>query len=86
VQSKNFHVEVKSMLGGEEVLLHIEHDGLTATLAGLTASRSGQTTTQASQTTTQAVRSPEHRGGSDSSIPEPRHGEEDWRKSITDYL
>jgi hypothetical protein len=62
VQSKNFHVEVKSMLGGEQVLLHIEHDGLTTTPAGLTASRSDQTTAQADQTTTQAVRSPEHRG------------------------
>jgi hypothetical protein len=54
VQSKNFHVEAKPMLGDEEILLCIEPDGLTATTAGLTTTQTGQTTAQAGQIATQA--------------------------------
>jgi hypothetical protein len=49
VQSKNFHVKAKLMLGGEEILLYIEPDGLTAM--------------QATQTTTQASRTARTQGG-----------------------
>jgi hypothetical protein len=51
VQGKNFHVEVKLVLGGETILLYTEPNGLTATPAGLTATQIGQTTTQAGLTT-----------------------------------
>jgi hypothetical protein len=45
VQIKNFHIEAKSMLGGEKILLYIELDCLTATPAGLTTTQTGQTAT-----------------------------------------
>jgi hypothetical protein len=48
VQSKNFHVEAKPMLGSEEIMFYTEPEGLTATSAGLTATQTGQITTQAS--------------------------------------
>jgi hypothetical protein len=62
VQSKNFHVEAKPMLGGEKILVYIEPDGLTAMLAGLTATQTGQTTTRHSQTTAQASQTTTHIG------------------------
>jgi hypothetical protein len=51
VQSKNFHVEAKPMLGREEILFRTEPDGSTATPASLTA-------TQISQTPARVVRPP----------------------------
>jgi hypothetical protein len=53
VQSKNFHVEAKSMLRDEKILIYTEPDGLTATMAGLTTTQTGQTTTRHGETTTQ---------------------------------
>jgi hypothetical protein len=53
VQSKNFHVEAKSMLGDEKILIYTEPDGLTATMAGLTTTQTGQTTTRHGETTMQ---------------------------------
>jgi hypothetical protein len=50
IQSKNFHVEAKSMLGSEATLCYTEPGGPTAMLVGLTAAQTGQTATQASQT------------------------------------
>jgi hypothetical protein len=42
------------VLGGEEILLYIEFDGLTATPAGLTTTQTIQTATRHGQTTTLA--------------------------------
>jgi hypothetical protein len=86
VQCKNFHVEAKPMLEGKKNLLYTELDGPTATPAGLTATQTGQTTTSSGQTAAQAGSTAITQGGSDSSVPEPEHVEEDWRKSIADYL
>jgi hypothetical protein len=41
VQSKNFHVEAKSMLGSEEIMFHTEPNGLTTTQTGQTAVTAG---------------------------------------------
>jgi ribonuclease HI len=46
VQDKNFHVQAKPVLGGEEILLYTEPDGLTATPSGLTATQTDQTITR----------------------------------------
>jgi hypothetical protein len=50
VQSKNFHVEAKSMLKGEKILLCTEPDDLTATQTGQTVTKSSQTAAQAGPT------------------------------------
>jgi hypothetical protein len=63
VQSKNFHVEEKPMLGNEKILLCIEPDGLTATQISQTATRRGQTIMQAGQTATQASSAIGKQGG-----------------------
>jgi hypothetical protein len=54
VQSKNFHVEAKSMLGSEEIMFYTKPSGLTTTSARLTTTQTCQTAVQADQTTTQA--------------------------------
>jgi hypothetical protein len=54
VQSKNFHVEAKLMLGGKKILLYKEPNGLTPMPAGLAATQTGQTTTRCGQTAAQA--------------------------------
>jgi hypothetical protein len=89
VESKNFHVKAKLMLGGEKILLCTEPDGLTATPAGLTATQTGQTTTRRGQTTEQASQTATHagqtartQGGNSSSVSESGHVEEDLRKPI----
>jgi ribonuclease HI len=43
VQDKNFHVETKLVLGGEEILLYTKPNGLTTTHTGQTATRCDQT-------------------------------------------
>jgi hypothetical protein len=79
VQSKNFHVEAKSMLRDEKILLYTEPNGLTATQTSQTPTKCGQTAMQAGLTA-------RTQGGSGSSVPELERVEEDWRKPIADYL